>query len=118
MALLVVAGLTALASEWRRAAGDSAGAGAAAAHWSPPTVRPTARLLHDQPPPRDHRATQLEWRQHWRAAERERLHGASPRRLNVPSSWALDEEEAAWRVPPRYSTFTCFGPKPDDRWQA
>jgi hypothetical protein len=75
-------------------------------------------MLHDKPPARDHRATQKQWRRHWRQAEGERLAGAPERQLDVPSTWALAEEEETWRVPPRYSTFTCIGPKPDDRWQA
>lgn len=74
-------------------------------------------MLHDKPPARDHRATQLQWRQHWQAAEQERMHGPA-RRYVVPSSWAVAEEEAAWEVPPLFSTHTCIGPKPEDRWQA
>lgn len=117
----IVASL-ALLSEWRRAGAEGAGDGAAhpasAALGAAARARPAARMLHDQRPPRDHSATQKQWRRHWRQAERERLAGAPERQLDVPSSWALSEEEEAWRVQPRYSTFTCIGPKPDDRWQA
>lgn len=121
--LLVVVASLGVFNEWRRAGAEGSGA-AAAAHLASATpgaearARPAARVLHDKPPARDHAATQKQWRRHWRQAERQRLAGAPERQLNVPSSWALAEEEATWRVQPRYSTFTCIGPKPDDRWQA
>lgn len=122
--ILVAVALLALHSAWREA---SEGAGAAAARLASAApgalgaaarARPAARVLHDQPPSRDHAATQKQWRRHWRQAERARLAGAPERQLDVPSSWALAEEEETWQVPPRFSTFTCIGPKPDDRWQA
>jgi hypothetical protein len=38
--------------------------------------------------------------------------GAPP----LASSWALESERAAWRVPPKYSTHTCVGQKFYDNW--
>lgn len=41
-----------------------------------------------------------------------------PPRPGLRSTWGIEEEESFWGVQPRYSTHTCIGPKPDDRWQA
>lgn len=91
--------------------------------------RPTPRLLQE---PSEHaEPNEQQSRRHGRRRNsRRQQHGQEGGRQEQPqpsrprqrpglrSSWAISEEEASWVVPPRYSTHTCIGPKPEDRWQA
>lgn len=112
------------ATEWARAAG-----GARAAVPSSGSERRVARLLQDQTEVwhagHDEEVRQGQTSRRHGGSRRQaartshhRQHSERPARPGLRSTWGIEEEESFWKVQPRYSTHTCIGPKPEDRWQA
>lgn len=115
----------AAAAQWASAAG-----GARAALPASGSERRVARLLQDQT---EIRQVDHQEEDEWQGQTSRRLGGSRhqaartsnrrqqldrPPRPGLRSTWGIEEEESFWQVEPRYSTHTCIGPKPDDRWQA